>query len=100
MKRKVSRIDQLIAEQSTVSNAALKNALARQIENETKAQEERLLEQFNQAKTCLSSEVDRLRDIRQAEKRQLKKVKAIDDAYEQFKKDGDFGAFTVNIVRY
>jgi hypothetical protein len=100
MKRKVSRIDQLIAEQSTVSNAALKNALARQIENETKAQEERLLEQFNRAKQFLSNEVNRLRQLREQEKLQLKKVKSIDDAYEQFKKDGDYDTFSSKAVKY
>lgn len=91
--KKKNRIDQLIEEQSTVSNAALKNALTRQIEEETKASEERLLKQFNDAKKLLNNEVINLRAIRSAEKRAVKSVKAVDAAYEQFKKDGDYNAF-------
>jgi len=100
MKKKVSRVDQLIAEQSTVTNDALKNALNRQIKAETEAQEEKLLKQFNEAKSYLSGEVNALRRIREQEKRQLKRVKAIDDAYEQFKKDGIWETFQTNATKY
>lgn len=93
MSKKVNRIDELISEQETISNDALKNALARQIEEEKKVQEEKLLDQFRHAKTLLNHSVMELRRIRELEKNQVKQVKKIDTALKKFKEDGDFQAF-------
>jgi len=92
------RIESLIKEQETIDNKALKNAIQRQIESEQRAQEDKLVEQFQQAKSILSVKVSYLRNIRAEEAQQLKAVKECDAAYEQFKKDGDFDSFLNSIV--
>lgn len=88
-----NRIDQLLKEQETVKNTALKAALARQIEAEEKAQEEAIFKQFTAAKKKLTSEVESLRYWRKTAKEQEKKVKAFDSLLEAFKEDGDWNKF-------
>lgn len=97
---KKSRIDQLIAEQESVSNEVLKKALARQIEAEEKATENRLFDQFNEAKRHLDSKVGHLRRVRAAEKEAMNAVKKVDAAFTKFKKDGDFEQFLKTVRGY
>ncbi len=97
MGAKVNRIDQLIAEQQSVGNDVLKKALARQIEQEQKIAEDKLLRQFSDAKAYLTQKVSQLRQVRDMEKTAMKAVKKADDAFEQFKKDGDYNTFVKSV---
>jgi negative regulator of sigma E activity len=94
--KKENIIDNLLKEQESISNEALKNALQRQIEEESKQQEETLLYQFKQAKEHLNYKVTLLRKLREGEKRAKKEVINANNALEQFKKDGDWDKFLKN----
>lgn len=93
MSKEKDRIQMLIEEQKTIGNEAIARAVARQIEEEQKQQEEMLFQQLQQAKRYLNNKVEDLRQIRKREKRQLEVVKVIDQAYEKFKQDADYDAF-------
>ena len=94
-----SRVDQLVAQIGTVKHEALKGALEQHLQQEKEAQEQRLLAEFNEASGVLQSRVENLKIIRASERDAVKRVKAADKAFEQFKLDGDFAAFRKAIAQ-
>lgn len=94
------KVEELIAQRETVTNEALKRALDAHIEAESKEQERRLLAQFTEASRILNERIDRLRSIREQEKRQMKLVKKTNEAFEAFKQDGDWNKFSKDIQVY
>ena len=96
--KKENIIDNLLKEQESASNTALKNALARQVKEEQAKQEEIILGQFKHATDSLNKAVEHLRMIRAEEKRAKQYVLKINKALEQFKQDGNWQAF-INATR-
>ena len=94
------KVEELIAQRETITNEALKRAINARIEAESKEQERRLLAQFTEASRILNERIDRLRSIREQEKRQMKLVKKTNEAFETFKQDGDWNKFSKDIQVY
>jgi uncharacterized protein YbgA (DUF1722 family) len=94
-----NRIQELIQQSKTVKNDSLKSALEKHIEEEKKKEEEQLLEQFKAGSKLLSAAIRELKEMRRHEKAAKARVIAIDNAFEQFKINGDFNAFKIKMYK-
>jgi hypothetical protein len=90
---KKDRVDELLEQLQTVESDVLKEALEEELKEARNRRKEQIKAQFEQGRVILEVAVNKLRLIRKSEEEQKKKVIALDTAFTQFKKDGDWNAF-------
>ena len=86
------KIEKLL-DASGVTNEAMKAAIEKHNAEVSEQATERALRQLRAAKDVLDSSVENLRSVRSIEKKRKKEVTIVNDAYEAFKKNGDWDAF-------
>lgn len=92
-KERRTRVETLIEQAETTSNATLKAALVKHAEEESRKEEAMLIAQFEEASKILNNAVGDLIAARKREKYYKSNVSQIDKAMEQFKKDGKYENF-------
>ena len=98
VKKKISRVQELIEQMNSTTDAALKDALGQLVEKEKKAEATRLLADFERATDILNDAVASLVQVRKLEKSAKNKVTTLDDAFEAFKATGNFEAFRASCM--
>lgn len=87
------RIEELLIQSETVKNSLLKEALQEQAKREKEKAKEQLLYRFEHASNVLQSAVHELRVHREKERKLKSRVTALDKAFEEFKRTGDWDLY-------
>ncbi len=87
---KNDRVEQLLRDAEKTNSAALKAGLKAAADEAQKAQEKKVLADYNRLRAAVNAQVRSLKEYRKAERDCSKKVAAADAALVQFMADGDF----------